>query len=162
MNLPCTETGREIKREIKKGIKHVKLKVSTSDIKIKQSGLNLSNSKVLSSELKTLELDTLNPDLLILISFVETDDFLNPLFWYTLIGRILGTLVDTDYNNLKIKKKRRSSINLNIHHSKVPSSGELIQCRVFNKPIHYHNLVSTHWNQIFSLKNEKINILLIV
>ena len=110
MNLPCTETGREIKTEIKKGIKHVKLKVSTSDIKIKQSGLNLSNSKVLSSELKTSELYTLNPDLLILISFVETDDFLNPLFWYTLIGRILGTLVDTDYNNLKIKKKRRSSI----------------------------------------------------
>jgi len=33
--------------------------------------------------------------------------FFNPLFLYTLIGyRILGTLVDKDYNNLKISKKR--------------------------------------------------------
>jgi len=76
-------------------------------------------------ELKTSVLDTLYPILLIWISFVETYDFLNPLFWYTLIGRILGNLVDTDYNNLKIKKKRRSCINLDIHHSKVFSSGKI-------------------------------------
>ena len=45
-------------------------------------------------ELKTLELDTINSDRLICISTVETYDFLNPLFWFTLIGRILGPLVD--------------------------------------------------------------------
>ena len=80
---------QEHKKREKERIKHVKLKVSTSDIKIKQSGLNVSNSTV-------------------------------------------------------------------------PSSGELIQCRVFNKPIHYHKLVFTHWNQIYILKNEKIYILLIM
>ena len=56
---------------------------------------------------------------------METYDFLNPLFWYTLLGRILGNLEDTDYNNLKIKKKRRPSINLDIHHSKVFSSSKI-------------------------------------
>ena len=72
--------------------------------------------------LKTLELDTLYPDRLIWISTVETYHFLNPLFWYTPIDRILGTLVDTDYNNLKTNKKRRLSIDLNTHNSKVFSS----------------------------------------
>ena len=89
--------------------------------------LEINNKRITSiicSELKTLELDTLNPDHLIRISIVETYDFLNPLFWYTLIGRIVGTLVDKDYNNLKINKKRRSSINLDIHNSKVFSSGD--------------------------------------
>ena len=40
-----------------------------------------------------------------------------------MIGRIQGTVVDKDYNNLKINIKRGSSINLNIHDSKVFCSG---------------------------------------
>ena len=53
---------------------------------------------------------------------MDTYDFLNPLCWYTLVGRIVGTLVDEDYDNLKINKKRRSCIDLDIHNSKVFSS----------------------------------------
>ena len=79
--------------------------------------------KIKLTELKTLELDTLNPDRLISISTMETYDFLNPLFWYTLIGRILCSLVEKDSNNLEINRKRRSSIDPNIHNSKVFSSG---------------------------------------
>ena len=79
----------------------------------------LRGSGVDSSELLT---DTLNPDRFIWISTVETYDFLNPLFWDTLTGRLLGTLVDKEYNNLKINKKWRPSIDLNIHNSRVTTS----------------------------------------
>ena len=45
-----SETGRERKRKKKSGLRR-KLKVSTLDIQIKQSGLKVSNSKVFSSDL---------------------------------------------------------------------------------------------------------------
>ena len=61
--------------------------------------INIKICRNIKPELKTLEWDILNHDLLI---------------------------------NLEIKKKSRSSIDLDIHHSKVFSSGKLNMIRIYN------------------------------
>ena len=69
---------------------------------INRSGLRISHSKVISSELKTFECDILNPDRII---------------WR------LKMRGEQALFNLEIKKKSGLSINPDIHHSKVFSSG---------------------------------------
>jgi hypothetical protein len=57
VNSHWSEIGRERKLKKKSGLK-MKLKVSTLDIQIKQSGLKVSNSKVFSSgRLATLSMN---------------------------------------------------------------------------------------------------------
>ena len=93
--------------------------------------------------LKTLELNNLNPNILIITSTVDTFNFLvNPLVWISLLGfqpieftlivhqipsfsvfssgAMIGWVYQTkDYINLQINRKESSSIDLDINNSKV-------------------------------------------
>ena len=69
-------------------------------------------------ELKTLEWDILNPDRLINLD-IKMD---------------IKNKRRTSLFNLEIKKKSGSSINPDIHHSKVPSSEQLLKGKESSKP----------------------------